>query len=86
MPRFLNMPKFWIWEDSQCASIAQRSEYTRICADRVLNISWVLNMPGFWIWQISEYARVTHGSKYTTMPELDVNMPEFTIINRVLNI
>ena len=33
--RVLNMP------------VTQRSEYARICLDRVLNISWVLNMPGF---------------------------------------
>ena len=54
--------KFWIWQGSQYASVTQRFEYTRICLDRVLNISWVLNMPGFWIRQGSEYARVTQNS------------------------
>ena len=32
---------------TQYATVTQRSEYPRICLDRVLNISWVLNMPGF---------------------------------------
>ena len=32
---------------SQYASVTERSEYDRICLDRVLNISCVLNMPGF---------------------------------------
>ena len=31
---------------SQYTSVTQRSEYARICLDRVLNISWVLNMQG----------------------------------------
>ena len=38
--KILNMAEFSICERSQ------RSEYARICLDRVLNISWVLNMPG----------------------------------------
>ena len=74
------MPKFWVWQGSQYASVTQRSEYARVCLDRVLNISWVLNIPRFWIWQGSEYARVTQGSKYATIwlniPEQDVNIPE----------
>ena len=65
-------------------SITQRSEYARICLDRVLNISWVLNIRGFWIWQGSEYPKNTQGSKYATiwldMPEQEVNMPEYVEI------
>ena len=41
------MPKFYIGQASQHASVTQRSEYIRICLDRVLNVSQVLNMPGF---------------------------------------
>ena len=66
--KILNIAKFWIWQCSHYVSIAQRSEYARICLDRVLNISWVLNMPGFWIWESSKYGRATQGgSKYATM-------------------
>ena len=64
---YVSMAKFWIWQGSQNASVTQRSEYARLCLDRVLNISWVLNTPGFWIWQGSEYTRVTLGSKYATI-------------------
>ena len=39
-------------------------------------------MPGFWIWQGSEYERVTQGSKCAT---IYLNMSEFSIIDRVLN-
>ena len=77
------MAKLWMWQGSHYASVTQCSEYSRICLDRVLNISWVLNMPEFWIWQGSEYARVTQGSKYAT---ICLNMSEFTIRDRVLNI
>ena len=35
----LNMAKFWIWQGSQYANVTQRSEYARICLDRVLNVS-----------------------------------------------
>ena len=58
-----------------------RSEYARICLDRVLNISWVLNMPGFLIRQSSQYARVTQGCKYGTiwlnMSEQNVNVSNY---------
>ena len=37
--KILNMAKFWIWQDSQYASVTQRSGYVRICLGRVLNIS-----------------------------------------------
>ena len=70
------MAKFQIWQGFQYASVTQRSEYARICLDRVLDISHVLNMAG------SEYARVTQSSKYATTW---LNMSEFTIIDRVLN-
>ena len=63
----LNMAKLWVWQSSQYASITQRTEYTRICLNRVLNISQVLNMPGSWIWQGCEYARATQKSKYATV-------------------
>ena len=59
MPLVLNMSEFWVWQDSQYASVTQHSEYARIRLDRVLNISWVLNMPGTWIWQDSEYLSVS---------------------------
>ena len=63
-------------QSSQYASVTQRSEYPRICLDRVLN-----NILGskyaaygskygskyvFWICSGSEYARATQGSKYAT--------------------
>ena len=87
--RILNMGKFWRWQDSQYASVIQRSEYTRIWLDRVLNLSCVLNMPGFWRWQGSEYARVTQGSKYATIwlvrTWICLSISEFTIIGRVVN-
>ena len=73
--------KIRIWQGSQYRSVTQRSEYARICLDRVLNISWVLYMPGFLMWQGSEHARVTQGSKHATiwlkMSEEDVNKPEY---------
>ena len=50
--KILNIEKFWIWQCSHYVSITQRSEYARICLDRVLNILGC-NMPaglaGFWI-------------------------------------
>ena len=42
--KILNIAKLWIWHGSQYTSCRQRSEYIRICLDRVLNISRVLNM------------------------------------------
>ena len=39
MPRVLNMPNFLIWQISEYANVTQRSEYARICLDRVLNVS-----------------------------------------------
>ena len=41
------LPKIWIWQGSQYASVTQCFEYTRICLDRVLKITWVLIMPEF---------------------------------------
>ena len=35
----LNMVKFWIWPGSQYVNVTQRSEYARICLDRVRNVS-----------------------------------------------
>ena len=62
--KVLNMARFssvlegsWIH-----VSIMQSSE-SRICIDRVLDISLVLNMPMFWLWHGSENARVKQGSK-----------------------
>ena len=81
--KILNLAKFWIWQGSQYASVTQRSDYARICLSRVLNISWVLNMLGFWVSQGSEYLKVIQGSKYARMW---LNMSEFTIVDRVLNI
>ena len=37
--KFLNMAKYWMLQGSQYANVTQRSEYARICFDRVLNIS-----------------------------------------------
>ena len=75
------MAKFWIKQVFQNASVAQPTEYTRICLDGVLNMSWVLNMPGFCFHMGSEFARIIEGSKYVTiwlnMSEQDVNMPEY---------
>ena len=83
MPWVLNMPKPWIRQYSQYASVTQRFEYAIICLHRVLNISRVLDMSRFWVWQGSEYARVTHGSKCSS---IWFNMSKFMIIDRVLNI
>ena len=87
--KILNMAKFWIWQGSQYASVTQRSNYTKICLGRVLNISRVLNMPGFWIWQGSEYERITQGSKYATIclnrTWTCLNMSKFTVIDKILN-
>ena len=72
---------------------SQRSEYARICLDRVLNISQVL------IWQYCEYGRVLNMQelhKVLNMPQygliylnrmwVSLNMSEFTMIDRVLSI
>ena len=53
--KILNMLKLWIRQCSKYANVTQRSEYARICLDKVLNISWV---------QDSAYARDTQGFKY----------------------
>ena len=37
--KILNMANVWIWQGSQNTNVTQRSEYTRICLDRVLNVS-----------------------------------------------
>ena len=65
-PNYAKIPKttnFRIWQGSEYASVTQRSEYAKICLDRVLNIILVANMSEFWTWQGSEYARVAQGSK-----------------------
>ena len=86
----LNITKFWRKQVFQNASIAQATEYARICIDKGLNISWVLNMPGFWIWKGSEYARIMQDSKYAAiwlnMSENDMNRPEYVwILNNRLS-
>ena len=43
----LNMTKFWIWQESQCPTVTQCSEYAKMTLDWVLNIFQVLNMPGY---------------------------------------
>ena len=43
----LNMKKFWMWQGSQYASLTQRSDYVRICLDRVLNIPWLYRIDFF---------------------------------------
>ena len=45
--KILNMAKLCIWQSSHYGSVTQRSEYARICLDRVLNIYLVPNIPGF---------------------------------------
>ena len=86
MPRVLNMAKFWICQGSQYESVTQRSEYTRLSLDRVLNIFGVLNMQEFWIWQISEYARVTKGSKHNMADYVWIGCEyPWICLNRVLN-
>ena len=37
--KILNMAKFRTWQGSQYANVTQRSEYARICLNRVLNVS-----------------------------------------------
>ena len=93
--KILNREKFWIWQGSRYVSVTQHSEYPRICLDRVLNISQFQNMPGFWIWQGSEYAREQELHRVLNMPQygwicltrtsICLNMPEFAIIDKVLN-
>ena len=93
------MPKFWTWQDSQYASLAQRSDYKTIFLDRILSITWVLNVPVFWIWQCFEYGRVVNLDdlpRVLNVPQYDwiclnrswicLIMSKFTIIDRVLNI
>ena len=87
------MPKFWISQGSQYARVAEHFEYARICLDKVLNISRVLNMPGFWIHgrylNMEELLRILNIPQYDwiclTRAWICLNMPEFTIIDRVLN-
>ena len=76
----------------QDASVTQPTEYARKCLDRVLNISWVLNMPGFWIWKVlnmQELHRVLNKPQYDRIrlnrTWICLNMSEFSIIDRVLN-
>ena len=47
--KILNMAKFWMSHVSQYASVEQRSEYSRIFFDWVLNTYWILNMSEFTI-------------------------------------
>ena len=37
--KILDTEKFGTWQGSQYASVTERSEYARICLDRVMNIS-----------------------------------------------
>ena len=66
----LNMAKFWIWQGSQYASIAQRPEYAKMRKyDKVLYMrrdanGRVLNIPGFRVCQVSAYANIVQGSEY----------------------
>ena len=97
MPGVLNMLKFWIWQGFQYTSVRQRSEYARICLDRVdLRISSeyisgskyarILNMAGFWLYKLH---RVLNMPQYSWIclnrTWICLNMSEFTIIDRVLN-
>ena len=88
--KLLNVAKFWIWKGSQYASVTQRAGE---CFDKVLKISWVawiLNVPLLWI------CRSCAGFWALNMPQYDwtclnrtwtcLNMFEFTIIDRILNI
>ena len=64
--KILNIEKFWIWQDSQYASVTQHSEYARIYLKRVLNLSSFLNMVGL-------KCKSSQDSKYAT---LSLNMSE----------
>ena len=57
MPSVLNIPEFWITQDSKYVSGSE-------CA-RVLDIPDFWICLWFWISQSSEYARVTQGSEYS---------------------
>ena len=72
--KILNMAKFRIWQGSQYPSVTERSEYARICLNRVPNISWVLNMPGFWI------------CKSYTRFQICQNMTEYVWIGRIYSV
>ena len=84
MPPVLNIPGFWIAQDSEYVSGFERARsfgYTR-----VLNMPLVLNIWEFWIYQSSEYVTVTQGSEYAWInPEyvwLCLNMSEYACICR----
>ena len=80
MPGLESMSKFWIW---------QRSAYGRVFNMRalhsILDISDVLNMPGFWIWLHKVLNMPQYGWIYLNKTWICLNMSEFTIINRCLN-
>ena len=94
MPRLLNIPNFQIWQGFQYASVTKHSENARICLDRVLNISWVLDARI----KDSEYGRVLNMQELHRVLDMSqygcvrvnrtwicLNMSEFKIIDRVLN-
>ena len=62
MPLVLNIPGFWIAQDSEYVS---GSECVRVS-----------DVTGFWIYKSSEYVRVTQGSEYARIiPEYPWIMP-----------
>ena len=81
----LDVAMLWIWQCYQYARVTQRSEYVRICFDRVLNISWVLNMAGFWIWNMQELHRARNMSQHSLIclnrTWIYLNMSEFLILD-----
>ena len=85
MPRVLNMPIFWTWESS---------EYGRVlnmwALHSVLNMpeyATILNMTGFWICKSYAGCQICHNiAECLKMAKVCLNMSEFMIIDRVLNI
>ena len=81
----LNMPEYWIWQNSEYSRVLICELYTAfwICQ----NMSWEsseyilgLNMPGFWVTKGFKYAK-----KWLNRTWICLNMSEFTIMDRVLN-
>ena len=80
MPGLKSMSKFWIWQSSAYGRV-----FNMRALHSILDISEVLNMPGFWIWLHKVLNMPQYGWIYLNKTWICLNMSEFTIINRFLN-
>ena len=80
MPGLESMSKFWIWQSSAYGRV-----FNMRALHSILDISEVLNMPGFWIWLHKVLNMPQYGWIYLNKTWICLNMSEFTIINRFLN-